>query len=140
MAREHASHNEQLVSDYVAMWNEREYSRFPDIVSESFTFTSPTAGTVQGRENVEAYVHEVIGGFSDFRITVHEVLADENRVVTESTLSGTHDGEFDGIPPTKNEFEIRDMAKFVIEDGKLQSERLYFDQYDLFRQLGLVDE
>lgn len=140
MGQERATQNEQLVSEYVAMWNERAYSRFPEVVSASFTFTSPTVGTLQGRASVEAYVHDVIAGFSDFQITVHEMLADETRVVTESTLSGTHDGEFDGIPPTQNTFEIRDMAKFVVEDGTLQSERLYFDQYALFEQLGLLDE
>lgn len=140
MAQDRSRSNEQLVTDYVDLWNERAVSQFPDVVSESFSFTSPTAGTVQGLENVEGYVREVLGGFSDFEITVHEILAGEHLVMTESTLSGTHDGEFDGIPPTQREFELRDMAKFVVEDGELKSEHIYFDQYDLFRQLGLIDE
>lgn len=68
------------------------------------------------------------------------MLADENLVVTESILTGTHDGEYDGIPPTYEEVKIRDMAKFVIEDGKLQEERLYFDRHEFLGQLGLLDE
>jgi steroid delta-isomerase-like uncharacterized protein len=132
--------SEQLVTEYITVWNEREFSKLSDVVAESFTLTSPTAGTVRGRDNVEAHARAVVDGFSDYRITVHEMLAGEDTVVTESALSGTHDGEFTGIPPTREAFEIRGMAKFVVEGGKLQEERAYFDRYDLLSQLGLVAE
>lgn len=131
---------ERVVTEYANAINERELSKVSDVLSESFTFTGPMAGTIRGAENAEAYIGEIFEGFSDFRITVREMLADGNVVVTESTLSGTHDGEFDGIPPTHREVEIPEMAKFVVEDGKLQAERAYFDQHGFLEQLGLADE
>lgn len=131
---------EQLVIEYVDAWNERDFQRFADLLAESFTFTSPTAGTVHGRENCEAYARAVVAGFSDFQVMVQEMVADENLVMTESLLIGTHDGEYDGIPPTHEEIELRDMAKFVVEDGKLQEERLYFNRQEFFDQLGLLDK
>lgn len=131
---------EQLVSEYVDAWNERNFQRFADLLAESFSFTSPTAGTVHGRENCEAYAEAVVTGFSDFQVIVQEMVAEETLVMTESVLVGTHDGEYEGIPPTNEEIELRDMAKFVVEDGKIQEERLYFDRQELFDQLGLLDE
>lgn len=131
---------EQLVTEYARIWNEREFSELADVVAESFTFTSPMAGEIVGRENVKAYANGVVGGFSDFQIEIHEILAGENLVMTESTLSGTHDGEYNEIPPTHRTFEVPEMATFVVEDGKLQQERTYFDQHDLLGQLGLVNE
>lgn len=131
---------EQLVIEYVDAWNERDFQRFADLLAESFTFTSPTAGTIHGRENCEAYAQAVVAGFSDFQVMVQEMVADENLVMTESLLIGTHDGEYDGIPPTHEEIELRDMAKFVVEDGKLQEERLYFNRQEFFDQLGLLDK
>ncbi|WP_222916913.1 ester cyclase [Natrinema sp. SYSU A 869] len=131
---------EQLVSQYVEIWNDQEFSRLSDVVAESFTFTSPTTGTIEGRENVEAYARDVVAGFPDFEITVHEMLADETLVMAEGTLSGTHEGAFDGIEPTHETLELRDMARFVVEDGKLQEERAFFDRYEFLEQLGLVDE
>jgi steroid delta-isomerase-like uncharacterized protein len=110
-----------------------------ELVAESFTFMSPTAGTIEGRENVEAYAKTVVDAFSDFEVEMQEMLAGGNLVMAESILSGTHDGEFNGIPPTHETVEIRDMAKFVVEDGKLQQERIYFDQHDFLSQLGLID-
>lgn len=132
--------SEQLVSEYVDIWNEHEFSRLSDVVAESFTFTTPTAGTLRGREAVETHARAAVEGFPDFHITVHEMLSSENLVMAESTLSGTHEGEFEGMPPTHEEFELRDMARFVVEDGKLQEERAYFDQHALLSQLGLLEE
>jgi len=130
----------QLANEYVEIWNDQEFSRLSDVVAESFTFTSPTSGTIQGREAFEAYAREVVDAFPDFQITVHEMLADEQLVMAEGTLSGTHDGEFNGISPTHETFEVRDMAKFVVEDGRLQEERAFFDQHDFLGQLGLLEE
>ena len=129
-----------LAAEYAAIWNEQEFSRLSDVVADSFTFTSPTAGTIEGRENVEAYAREVTEAIPDFEITVHEMLAGEDLVMSEGTLSGTHEGELDGIPPTHETFEIRDMARFVVEDGKLREERAFFDRREFFEQLGLLEE
>jgi hypothetical protein len=42
---------ERVVTAYLRAINEREFSVLSDLVAESFTFTSPTAGTVRGRES-----------------------------------------------------------------------------------------
>ncbi|ADB60576.1 protein of unknown function DUF1486 [Haloterrigena turkmenica DSM 5511] len=129
-----------LAEEYAAIWNEQEFSRLSNVVADSFTFTSPTSGTIEGREDFEAYARETVAAFPDFEITVHEMLAGEDLVMAEGTLSGTHEGEFDGISPTHETFEIRDMARFVVEDGKLQEERAFFDRQELFDQLRLLEE
>lgn len=132
--------SEQVVTEYVRLINEREFSDVSDVLAESFTMTGPMTGTVEGRETVTEHFQGLLAGFSDFHITVHEVLSGGNLVMSESTLSGTHDGEFDGIPPTQQEFEIPEMARFIVEDGQIQDERTYYDQHELLGQLGLLDE
>lgn len=131
---------EELVLEYVDAWNAQAFSEFKHLLAPSFSFTSPTAGTVEGREHVGAYARAVVSGFSDFRIQVRELVADGNLVMTESILTGTHDGEYDGIPPTGERLELPDMATFVVADGRLQAERLYFDRQDFLAQLGLLEE
>jgi predicted ester cyclase len=39
-------------------------------------------------------------GFPDFNITVEDVVAEDDKVVKRFVFSGTHTGEFAGIPPT----------------------------------------
>lgn len=128
----------QLANKYVEIWNTKEFARFSDVVAESFTFVTPNR-RVEGRDNFEAYVREVTNAFPDFRITVQKLLADENLVIAEGTVAGTHEGEFDGIPPTGETFEVRDRAQFIVNDGKLQEVGSFFDQQDVLSQLDLHD-
>lgn len=131
---------ERVVTEYLRVINEREFSTLSDLLAESFTFRSPTAGTVRGRGEFELYLREIVDGFSAFHVSVEEILADENLVMTESTVTGTHDGEFEGIPPTHRDVEFSEMATFVVERGTLREERAYYDYHEVLRQLGLIDE
>lgn len=131
--------SERLVTEYCRCWNEREFSNLSDVVTESFTLTSPTAGTLDGRDTVIAHVRSVIEGFPDYQITLHETIVGEDVVVAESRHSGTHEGEFNGIPPTNEAFEVPVMAKFVVKGDNLVEEHAYFDLYDVLSQLGLVN-
>jgi predicted ester cyclase len=58
----------------------------------------------------------------------------------EWTATGTHEGEFDGVPPTGREIEISGMAKDLIADGEVLEGRLYYDPAEMAEQLGLTGE
>lgn len=81
---------ERLAHDDI--WNKQEFSRVSDVVAELLPFTSPTSGTVQGRENFTAYAAEIVDAFPDFQRTVHELLVGEDVIMAEGTLSGTQMG------------------------------------------------
>ncbi|WP_136590271.1 ester cyclase [Salinigranum halophilum] len=132
--------HEQPMSDYLALWH-GEYSKI-DSVSDAFVAYEPSApgGEVHGRDAFEAYVRELRTAFPDFTITVEAALEDAEMVMTEWTGRGTHEGEFNGLPPTGRTFEHRGMSKFVIADGKVQEERMYYDPREIAEQLGFLEE
>lgn len=133
--------SERLVNGYVDAWNEQDYSAIPELVSESIVVHNPTApgGVVRSRDELEAFMRGVTAGFPDFHVTILDLLADENQVMYEAELTMTHEGEFEGIPPTGREVEIREMATCHVADGRLQEYRIYFDQQEVFEQLGLTE-
>lgn len=140
---------EQLVRDYVEMVNGREYSKIPDLVSESFVMHDPAAPAeevpgpereVHGPEGFETFIRGVVTGFPDFQVNVVNMLSSHDLVMYEAELTMTHEGEFDGIPPTGREVECREMCSYRIADGKIQEHRVYFDMQEAFEQLGLTDD
>lgn len=135
------SNAEQIVEEYTDMWNERDFSKIPTLVSESFVVYNSTlpGGSADGRDGLEEWMREVTTGFPDFRVEVLDRLASEDTVMTEVKYRMTHEGEFNGIPPTGREVEIDGMAKLRIEDGKIEEHRDYVDQRDLLEQLGVAD-
>lgn len=143
MAETSATDHEQLMTiyqDYEDLWN-GDFSNL-DVIADSMTFYDPAApeGEIHGRDVFEAYLHEVRTAFPDWHIEVDDLLVGDGVIMKEWTVTGTHEGEFNGIPPTEREIEISGMAKVLIADGKVQEDRLYFNQQDVFEQLGLTEE
>ena len=133
---------EQLVNAYLSIWGQQEYSKIPDLVSESFEMHGPFTPEegIRGRDGLEEWMREVTSGFPDFRTDVLDVVSGDDLVMGEATVTGMHEGEFDGVPPTGREVESRAMEKFHVADGTDREHRGYFDQQEMLEQLGLVDE
>ena len=102
----------------------------------------PTQTVHDGDAAVRGYYEESRTAFPDQR---HEMIAlrhADDAVVVEFRLLGTHLGPLGPIPPTGGTFRVRMTAFFVFEgDDTLVTERIYFDQLTLLRQLlGAIDK
>jgi carboxymethylenebutenolidase len=66
-----------------------------------------------------------------------------DRLVDEFVIKFTHSLQMDwllpGVPPTNKPVEIATVVVVQFQDGKLASERIYFDQASVLVQLGLLD-
>lgn len=132
---------EQFLDEYMTIWNERDYSKIPDVVSESFVRVSPVAGEgVRGHDGLEEFLRGLEASFSDFEVTHVEQLIGDGIAMFESTFTGTHDGEFNDIPPTNETIEVPNMSVIQIEDGRIEEHRTYYDPQVFAEQLGGTDE
>jgi predicted ester cyclase len=84
-------------------------------------------------------VRTVVGGFSDFHVEVTELLSDGNTVMYRALLTMTHDGEFQGVPPTGKTFEIPEMATIRVVDGVVTQHRVYYDKRAIRDRLALAE-
>ena len=125
---------EQLVSDYVDVWNGDDSKL--DVFSESFSFYFPT-DEINGRDAFEKWLHELNTAFADATLRIDEILASDEIILVEFTWTGTHEEEYDDIPPTGADVEFSGMGKFVISDGEIQEARSYYDSQDWLAQLGV---
>lgn len=143
MSEASRAEREQLLNtyqDYEDLWN-GDLSKL-HVVAESVAFYSPDVpdGGLHGREAFEAYLRGVRAAFPDWHVAVDDLVAGDGLVMKEWTATGTHEGEFDGVPPTGREIEISGMAKDLIADGEVLEGRLYYDPAEMAEQLGLTGE
>ena len=106
----------------------------PDFVERSGVFPSfPT--TRDGMKQLFTMLHEA---FPDLRTTIHDQIAEGDKVVTRKTFHGTHQGELMGILPTGKEvaFDVIDILR--IADGKLIDHWAVVDQLGLMQQIGAI--
>lgn len=110
--------------------------------AEDATFTDMTnpGQPLVGREAIAAMLGTFYGGaFSEAHGSEDELLIDGNRVMLEFTFTGTHTGDFYGIPATGRQVELQLMSVYHVEDGLIRWARLYYDSASMLRQLGVIE-
>ena len=76
--------------------------------------------------------------FPDFRMEIVELVAERDTVVAHFKCSGTHRGEWLGVPATERRFEdVDEIYVFYVEDGKLSNAVGVEDNLARMRQLGM---
>ncbi|TKK86247.1 ester cyclase [Herbidospora galbida] len=100
------------------------------------------AGIHEGREQVAWYYAHWFAAFSDLKVTAWMLPTADDPAVTEFTITGTHDGPFllsDGaeLPGTGRRIALRGVSLCTIEDDLIVTDRDYYDQLELYSQLGL---
>jgi steroid delta-isomerase-like uncharacterized protein len=96
-------------------------------------------GAAEGRDAFRELPQRMRGAFPDLEATVDAIVAENDHVAMRVTLSGTHRGEFMGIGPTGESFEI-DHAIFVRFAGDEIVELWgHLDAFGLRRQLGVSE-
>jgi predicted ester cyclase len=76
--------------------------------------------------------------FPDWREDIEEVVAEGNRVAARFKCSGTHRGEFMGMPPTGKRMEVTEVYFLTVVDGKIVDFVGVEDNLARLQQLGLL--
>ena len=73
--------------------------------------------------------------FPDLHISLEELIAEDDRVFVRSTMTGTQDGEYKGIPPTGRNVATDCAEVYRIADGKIAGYWCLTNVAGLMRQL-----
>ena len=94
---------------------------------------------LRGLESFKQFYTQFFKGFPDTHSTIEDVVAEGDKVWTRSTVTGTHKGEYRGVPPTGKEITIRCVDIYRIVDGKMVEAWAVYDFLDFYKQLGVID-
>ncbi|MFI6803261.1 ester cyclase [Streptosporangium canum] len=99
-------------------------------------------GMAEGRDQISSYYAHFLEAFPDLHVTVWSTVEQGNDTSCEFSLAATHTGSFlmpGGVvlPPTGQKIRIRVCSVHTVESGLILSHRFYYDQLELFFQLGV---
>lgn len=84
-------------------------------------------------------VHELLAGmfsaFPDFHVDTPRIHHADDAVIVEFVMTGTHRGDFAGIPPTGRRINLPLVGIFDFDGDRLMCEKVFFDMATLMRQL-----
>lgn len=97
--------------------------------------------TIPGMDNTRETPRQMFkmahAAFPDFRVTVHDMIQEGDKVVARATFSGTHKGEFMGVPPTDKEIHIKVLDICQFEDDKMVAHWGLMDVAGMMEQMGV---
>jgi steroid delta-isomerase-like uncharacterized protein len=123
------------VFDELNKQNEAVYEQFysPEY-GWYFPANNPKALT---RDEEAGFVKLLWAAFPDIRWDIAEMIASGDSVMARFMVRGTHEGEYQGLPPTGNIFEMGGVWTARIKDGKLVEVREEADVLGWMQQLGM---
>jgi steroid delta-isomerase-like uncharacterized protein len=108
-----------------------------ELVAEDFVEQNPLPGQGPGRAGLAGVLAGMFAAFPDLRWTLHDTVAEEDRIMTFSTWTGTHRGEFMGVPPTGRGVTVEAWTLDRYRDARLTESRIIMDVAGLLTQLGV---
>ncbi len=97
----------------------------------------PAPGQVRGPAGYISLFQQMISAFPDFAVDVEQLVADDDKVAFAYTITGTHRGEFFGVPATGRRIRARGLqiSRFN-SDAKMVERWGSSDQLGILQQLG----
>ena len=90
------------------------------------------------RDGYQQSMRMLLAAFPDSRFTVDEMIAEGDKVVIRHHLHGTHQSEFQGIPPTGKQVTVAAIGILKVVDDRIAETWLNADFLGLLHQLGVI--
>ena len=130
--------NQILVKQVFDRLNQQDETIFTELFSADYGWYFPANNTEKiTREEEAGFVKLVWSAFPDIHWNIEEMITSGNLVVVRFTNTGTHEGEYQGLPPTGNKWESGGVWIARIKEGKIVEVREEADVLGWMQQLGL---
>ncbi len=116
--------------------NTGELDAFPEVVAAGCVDNDPAPGQGPGPEGFKTFFTAMRTAFPDLKVEPQTMVAEGDQVAFAYTITGTHDGDFNGIAPTGKAIEVRGMQIGRFEDGKMVERWGSSDELGILKQIG----
>jgi len=134
------SHSETMRTAYDRI-NAGDIDGFGDMIADDFAEHEDMGDAAAGKAGVLDFFRSLRSAFPDLRMEVEDVIAEGDKAVARFRATGTHQGEFMGIPPTGRSVDIAGIDIMRFDGAGLVCEHWgVTDTMAMMQQLGVVPE
>lgn len=121
--------------------NAGDIDGFGECLAEDFVEHEELPGLEPSKEGVEQLFHMYRAAFPDLHMDVQDLLVSGDKAVARVRATGTHQGEFFGMPATGKSVDVQliDITRFD-DDGLAREHWGVFDALALMQQLGAIPQ
>lgn len=133
--------NKELFYRLSECWNQGTVTLLENILASNYIHHDPDRPDVRSREDYKRWLTESHSLFPDLHLTVEDLVAEADKVVTRWTFRGTNTGDFETptpSPATGKQVTVSGMNIFRFAEGKIVEEWFQEDTMGMLQQLGFI--
>ena len=131
--------NKALIRDFLVRLDAGDRDVVREVYSPGVVFHFPGSPPMDFDAVLEL-VDTIYTAFPDFTHRIDDLIAEGEKVVLRVTDFGTHQGEYEGMPPTGKEVSFSVIAIFEIRDGRVVEVWEELDMLGFLKQVGAIPE
>jgi steroid delta-isomerase-like uncharacterized protein len=101
-------------------------------------FHAPVPVDATGAQALKQVWAMLLRGLPDLHVAVDDVIAEGDKVVFRATVTGTHQGEYMGLPPTGKSITYDEIFIFRFANGRLAEIWGVVNVFSQMQQLGVI--
>jgi len=131
--------NLHLAEQAITALNARDLDSYMKLLDHSYVWeTELMPNQLRGPDAARQMLEGYFKAFPDLHFETEQILTSGDYLVTRVRLTGTHKGNFMGIPATNKAIHIQGCNVSEVRNGKIVRSRLYADNAKLFQQIGVL--
>jgi steroid delta-isomerase-like uncharacterized protein len=137
-----SEHNKAIVRRlFTELWNNGNLLVADELFAPNYAHYDPSTpdfGRGPDGEKKRAALYRT--AFPDLHLTIEDVIAEGETVMTRWSCRGTHKGDLNGIAPTGKHITITGLTVARVSNGKIVEGYVNWDALGLMQQLGVVPQ
>jgi hypothetical protein len=111
-----------------------------EVVDPDVRIGTPLPIDATGAQALKQVWATLLRAYPDLHVTVEDVIAEADKLVCRNVVTGTHQGEYLGLPPTGRSVTYNEIFIFRFEGGRIAETWGVVDLLAQLRQLGAIPE
>ena len=128
--------NKDIVRRYQEAYNTSNFEALDDVVAADVLTPNMISNMPRGLEGAKLVHQKTLTGMPDYHTAIEDLIAEGDKVVARVRITGTHTGNFYGIPPTGRHIDLSGIYIVRIADGKIVEHWGEENGSEVLRQLG----
>jgi steroid delta-isomerase-like uncharacterized protein len=110
-----------------------------ELIGTDATFYVPgQPEPMQGPNGYLTIIGMMRSGFPDIQWSLQDKVVEDNKVAARFIMTGTHNGNFFGVPPTGKAIKVQAVNFYRFSNGQIVEEYGQPDMLGLLQQIGAV--
>ena len=130
--------NKEIIRRLVKeVYDKGDLSVVHELIDPNYNYIHPMGLEINGVDGFSQFIQMLHSAFSNYHMTLEDIIAENDKVGINIALSGILTGKFGEFEPTGNTVNLTEAMFFTIKDGKVIDQKAFTDGLSFMQQAGI---